>query len=113
MSRALGRGAVADLRDLYGDASQAQMAAKRDQAMALLFARSNWTQEELAAKEGKSPQWVAQRLRFGQLLTSFSQVLREGRPLRRQRAPARFSAPWNRFGPRLSLGDSGPCKTLQ
>jgi hypothetical protein len=41
------------------------MAAKRDQAMAILFDRSGWTQEELADKEGKSQDWAALRLRFG------------------------------------------------
>jgi hypothetical protein len=56
------------LRDTYGDSS-VEAAAKRDQAMALLFARSNWTQEELAAKEGKSQGYIARRLRFGQFLT--------------------------------------------
>jgi hypothetical protein len=51
------------------------MAAKRDQAMALLFARSNWTQEELAEKEGKSQRWMSYRLRFGQFLAFSTTVL--------------------------------------
>ena len=37
-------------------------------ALALLFARSGWTQEELAAKEGKNQSWVTRRLRFGRFL---------------------------------------------
>jgi hypothetical protein len=55
------------LRALYGDNS-IEAAAKRDQALAILFARSNWTQEELAEKEGKSQSWIQYRLRFGRFL---------------------------------------------
>ena len=57
----------ARLRALYGDSS-AEAAAKRDQAMADLFWRSGWTQEDLAAKEGQTQQWVSYRLRFGRFL---------------------------------------------
>ncbi len=42
--------------------------ARRDQALADLFYRSGWTQDRLAAKEGKSQQWVSFRLRFGAFL---------------------------------------------
>jgi hypothetical protein len=35
--------------------------AKWDQQLALLFARSGWTQEQLAAKEGRNQSWVARR----------------------------------------------------
>jgi len=55
------------LHALYGENSK-EAAAKRDQAMALLFAASGWTQEQLAAKENKNQSWVARRLRFGQFL---------------------------------------------
>jgi len=64
----------AKLRATYGDSST-EAAAKRDQAMALLFARSNWTQEELAAKECKSQKWVDFRLRFGRFLNFSTTVL--------------------------------------
>ena len=33
---------------------------EREQALAALFYRSGWTQEELAKKEGKSQQWLAE-----------------------------------------------------
>jgi hypothetical protein len=59
------------LRDTYGNSS-VEAAAKRDQALALLFARSNWTQEELAAKEGKERSFVARRLVFGRFLNFVS-----------------------------------------
>src|SRR5262245_52706437 len=54
---------------------------KRDQALALLFYRSGWTQEELAEKEGKSVSWISYRLRFGRFL-NFSTVVEksENRP---------------------------------
>lgn len=55
------------LRSLYGD-DGAQAGAKREQALALLFARSGWTQEELAKKEGKSQTWMVFALRFGRFL---------------------------------------------
>jgi hypothetical protein len=51
-----------------------EAAAKRDQALAVLFYRSGWTQEELAKKEAEltnkpmSQQRVAERLRFGRFL---------------------------------------------
>lgn len=57
----------ASLRTLYGNSST-EAVAKRDQAMADLFIRSGWTQEELAAKEGKDQAWVTRRLRFGRFL---------------------------------------------
>jgi transcriptional regulator with XRE-family HTH domain len=59
--------AKAEFLATYG-ASNAEAAALRDQAMAKLFACSGWTQEKLAEKEGKSRQWIVQRLCFGQFL---------------------------------------------
>ena len=59
----------ARLRELYGNSS-IEAAAKRDQALAVLFHRSGWTQDELAAKEGKSPQQIARQLRFGRFRAS-------------------------------------------
>lgn len=59
----------ARLRELYGD-SNAEAVAKRDQALAVFFYRSGWTQEHLAKKEGKSQKWVDFRLRFGRFLST-------------------------------------------
>lgn len=55
------------LRDLYGDNSK-EAAAKRDQAMAILFDASRWTLDELAKKEAKSERWIYYRVQFGQFL---------------------------------------------
>src|SRR5262245_56778888 len=65
----------AKLRELYGESS-AEASAKRDQAMALLFRRSGWTQEQLARKEGKTQQWIAYRLRFGRFLHFTTMVVK-------------------------------------
>lgn len=55
------------LRELYGDTSK-EAGAKADQALARLFFRSGWTQEKLAAKEGKSQRYISNRLCFGRFL---------------------------------------------
>jgi hypothetical protein len=57
----------ARLHELYGQSS-AEAAAKRDQALALLFYRSGWTQEELAKKEDKSQSQIQRQLLFGRFL---------------------------------------------
>lgn len=57
MTTCEGRPDGAALCETYGESGGR---AKRDQALALLFWRSNWTQEE-----GKSQSWVDYRLRFG------------------------------------------------
>jgi hypothetical protein len=56
------------LRELYGD-KRGDAAAKYDQALAVLFYRSGWTQEQLAKKEGKSQPAIVCALRFGRFLS--------------------------------------------
>jgi hypothetical protein len=46
-----------------------------EQKLALLFVRSNWTQEQLAKWEGKSQKWIDQHVRFGRFLTFSTTVL--------------------------------------
>ena len=62
------------LRDAYGDSAR-EASAKRDQALALLFAKSGWTQEELAQKEDKGQPWVCYRLRFDRFLNIITGVI--------------------------------------
>lgn len=84
----------ARLRELYGENST-QAAAKRDQALAVLFARSGWTQEQLAQKEKRSPQWVARRLRFGRFL-NFSPMGENPDSLPNNLTERRFRQYWER-----------------
>lgn len=46
----------------------ATLTALKDQALADLFHRCRWTQEQLAQKEGKSQHYISYRLRFGRFL---------------------------------------------
>ena len=84
----------AKLRALYGDNSR-EAAARRDQALAKLFTWCGWTQEELVAKEHKSPQWVSYRLRFGRFLT-FSTTAENSPPLPNNLSERRFRDYWER-----------------
>lgn len=72
--------AKAEFLATYG-ASNREAAALRDQALAKLFHRSGWTQEKLAAKEGRTQQWVAYRLRFGRFLNFTTDVVNPELPL--------------------------------
>ena len=62
------------LRETYGDSST-EAAAKRDQALAKLFYRSGWTQEDLAKRESKSQKWIDFHMRFGRFLNFSTTVL--------------------------------------
>ena len=48
--------------------------ARFEQALAILFYRSGWTQQQLADKEGKSRIWITTRLRFGNFLNFVTNV---------------------------------------
>ena len=72
--------ARAEVRVAYGD-SRTEAGARFEQALASLFYRSGWTQEKLAAKEGKSQKWVDFRLRFGRFLNFSTDVLNSKLPL--------------------------------
>jgi hypothetical protein len=85
----------ARLRDLHGD-SPVQAAAKRDQAMALLFARSGWTQEELARKEDKGQAWIALRLRFGRFLNFNTTDVVNAEGIPNNLTEGRFRGYWER-----------------
>jgi hypothetical protein len=63
------------LREIYGD-SAIESAAKRDQALALLFIRSGWTQQQLAEKEKQGQQRIGQRLRFARFIIFTTQVVK-------------------------------------
>lgn len=83
----------ARLHDLYGDTLQ-EMVARRDQALAHLFARSGWTQEKLAEKEGKSQFWVSKRLLFGRFLSFIANAIKPEN-LPRNLTEGRFRALWS------------------
>jgi hypothetical protein len=62
------------IRDTYGD-SKEEAEGSLDQTLARLFARSRWSQERLAAKEGKSQSWIDYRQRFGRFLNITTTVV--------------------------------------
>jgi hypothetical protein len=62
----------------YGPFDASQARARAEQAWAQFFANSGWTQEEIAAKEGKSQQWVSYRVRFGEFLDFTTTVVNPG-----------------------------------
>ena len=84
----------AKLRETYGDNS-IEAAAKRDQAIAILFYRSGWTEERLAKKERKSDSWVLSHVRFGRFLNFLTDV----RELPKNLTEPRFRSYWLRADP--------------
>ena len=86
--------ARAKLRNSYGDNS-IDATAKRDQATAILFYRSGWTEERLAKKERKSDSWVLSHVRFGRFLNFLTDV----RELPKNLTEPRFRSYWLRADP--------------
>ena len=72
-----------------------------EQELALLFKRSNWTQERLAEQEKKTQPWVAHRLRFGAFLQYITTVIFEEKPPFEldQLAEWRFRKAWKASDP--------------
>ena len=71
------------IRETYGESS-GEAGALRDQALASLFYRSEWTQERLAKAEKRDRSYIARRLLFGRFLSvvpigTFPRNLTEGR----------------------------------
>jgi hypothetical protein len=77
----------AKLRNTYGDTSAET--AKHDQALANLYCRSGWTQEQLANKEGRTHQWVSNLMFFGQFL-NFANSLAEPESLPKNLSAKKF-----------------------
>ena len=88
----------AKLRETYGDNS-IEAAAKRDQAIAILFYRSGWTQERLAKKERKSDSWALFHVRFGRFLNFLTDV-RSSESLPKNLTESRFRSYWLRADPK-------------
>jgi transcriptional regulator with XRE-family HTH domain len=89
-----------------------------EQALAVLFARSNWTQEELAKKEGVSQRHIGRHLCFGRFL-NFSPFGLNAETLPNNLTEGRFRSLWElpdkaerndriRFVQFLSFGPMGP-----
>ena len=80
------------MRAFYGDSS-VEVAAKRDQALALLFYRSRWNENQIAKKEGRTHQWASDRMCFGRFL-SFAASLAETGSLPKNFSATRFLGMW-------------------
>jgi len=83
----------AKLCTLYGDGSDVELRAKRDQAWAVLFYKSGWTQQKLADKEGKDQSYIARRLLFGRFL-QYMPIGIKAESLPKNLTEGRFRALW-------------------
>jgi hypothetical protein len=96
MTEAEYRRARDELRATYGEGGR-EARAHADQALAALFVRSGWTQERLAAAEGKSQSYISQRLLFGKFLAFIAAAINtEFAPIKAQLTEWRFRAYWAR-----------------
>jgi hypothetical protein len=57
---------VGNMRDAWTGVANSATHGPR---LAALFYRSNWTQEQLAKKEGKGQSWIARQVLFGRFLS--------------------------------------------
>jgi hypothetical protein len=96
MTEAEYRRARDELRATYGE-TRAQAGAQADQALAALFVRSGWTQEQLATVEGKKHAYIGYRLIFGRFL-GFSTAVEnpEWSAIRARLTEWRFRVYWGR-----------------
>ncbi|MDX0657913.1 hypothetical protein GOD21_12870 [Sinorhizobium medicae] len=81
-----------------------------EQELARLFYRSGWTQEELAAKEGKNQSWVSRQVLFGAFLNFMPMGIKSDSALKTL-SERRFRALWQKTGADYSAGygwKSGP-----
>ncbi len=96
MTEADYRRAREELRATYGE-SAAQAGAQADQAVAGLFLRSGWTQQQLAAVEGKTQTYISQRLAFGRFLAFIAAAINpEFAPIKAKLTEFRFRSYWRR-----------------
>jgi hypothetical protein len=86
-----------ELRQTYGESRQ-QAGARWEQELAKLFARSEWTQEALAKKEGKDRSYIGKLLQFGRFLNFVATATNAGNVLNNLSA-SRFRKYW------ISTGD--------
>ena len=91
----------AALRATYGETA-AERSAIYDQALVRLFLRSGWTQEQLAVVEKRSPQWVAQQLRFGRFVefSTAVEIPKSGLIPLQSLSEGRFRRYWGRTDPK-------------
>jgi hypothetical protein len=88
----------AKLGEIHGNSS-IEIAAKRDQALAILFYQSGWTVERLAKKECQSDSGMHFRVRFGRFL-NFVSDLTGGESLPKNLTERRFRSYWLRTDPK-------------
>jgi hypothetical protein len=85
----------AQLRTTYGD-NRRQAGNRFEQELAKLYARSGWTQDELAQAEGVTPRHIGRMLQFGRFLTFGPDRSKSQNPLLSTLTEWRFRNFWSR-----------------